>query len=165
MQKLMLFCNKLRRMNSEFELLLSTIQVFCDAPDTTRNIEKYQSERLIDSKHAAGHKRQRTNPHRRHHEVIPIQLVTQCLKTNYAILADSMSGMLCCNTLTANALMPAVSFVDYLKKTHDIPLSVKASIDCPAAVELRKAALESQKGPAAKPQKSAAARKKPSKKP
>jgi hypothetical protein len=57
--------------------------------------------------------------------------------------------------------MPAVSFVDYLKKTHDIPQSVKASIDCPAAVELRNAALESQKGPAAKSQKSAAKPQKP----
>jgi len=161
----MLFCNKLRHMNTEFELLLSTIQAFCDSPDTARNIEKYNGERLLDSKHASTHKRQRTNPHQRHHEVIPIQLVTQCLKTNYAILADSTSGVLCCNTLTANSLMPAVSFVDYLKKTHGIPQSVKASIDCPAAVELRNAALQSQKAPAAKPHKPAAARKKPTKRP
>jgi len=163
-QKLMLFCNKLRHMNTEFELLLSTIQVFCDSSDTTTNIQKYQSECLLDSKHASSHKRRRTNPHKRHHEVIPIQLVTQCLKADYVIVADSMSGILCCNTLTVNALMPCVSFVDYLKKTHDIPQSVKASIDCPAAVELRNAALEAQKKPAAKPQKSAAVRKKPTNK-
>jgi len=76
MRKLMLFSNKLRHMNTEFELLLGTIQMFCDSPNTAANIEKYQNERKLGSASGCGYKRQRTYHHNRQHEVIPIQLVT-----------------------------------------------------------------------------------------
>jgi len=81
---------------------------------------------------------------KRHHQVIPIQLVTAYEGVCYSIVADSVSGLLCCSTLTTSSVITSVSLLDYIKKSPDIPGSVKASIDCHDAVEFRKAALQSQ---------------------
>jgi len=146
MQKMALFCNKMRRMNSEFEALLSLIETFCDSPKTASNIEKYNEDRLHNAtqSQSSGHKRQRLSQKKRHHQVIPIQLVTAYEGVSYSVVADSVSGLLCCSTLTTSAVITAVSLLDYIKKSPDIPASVKASIDCHDAVEYRKAALQAQ---------------------
>jgi len=148
-QKMSQYCTNMRRMNTEFETLLNTIQTFCDSPKTTSNIEKYNSERLLDPSQTSGQKRRRMNYNKKHHEVIPIQLVTTCTGVKYSIIAESVTGILCCNTLVANDLIPSVSLLDYIKKSNDIPESVKKSIDCPAAVEIRNAAIQPRQAPSA----------------
>ena len=149
MQKMGLFCNKMRRMNGEFEALLSVIETFCSSPKTASNIEKYNEDRLHNAtqSQSSGQKRQRLSQKKRHHQVIPIQLVTAYEGVCYSVVADSVSGLLCCSTLTTSSVITSVSLLDYIKKSPDIPGSVKASIDCHDAVEFRKAALQSQQQP------------------
>ena len=138
MQNTMLFCNKLRKMNAEFEDLVGTIDLFCNSPDTARNIQKYNEEQKQVSSQPSGPKRQKIHPHRQKHEVIPIQLVIAYQpRKNCAIEASSISSILFCNALTTSSLIPGVSMVDFIKKSADFPDTVKKSIDCPAAIKLQ----------------------------
>jgi len=141
MQRSMLLCNKLRLMNSEFQVLLSTIDVFCHSPDTARNITTYMKEHAERVSHApVGHKRQRRLQHTRKTEVIPIQLVTgNRARNNCVITASSMSSILVCNEL--RSVLPPVCFVDFIKKSNGCPDSVKESINCVEAREDRNIAI------------------------
>jgi len=141
MQRSMLLYNKLRLMNSEFQVLLSTIDVFCHSPDTARNITAYTKQQAERVSHApVGHKRQRRLQHTRKTEVIPIQLVTGNRgRSNCVITVSSMSSILVCNDL--RSVLPPVCFVDFIKKSNGCPDSVKESINCVEAREDRNIAI------------------------
>ena len=138
MQNTMLFCNKLRKINVEFEDLVGTIDLFCNSPDTARNIEKYNEELRQAQLQPSGPKRHKIHPHRQKHEVIPIQLVIGYQpRKNCAIEASSISSIVFCNALHKAALIPGVSLIDFIKKSADFPEVVKESIDCRAAIQLQ----------------------------
>ena len=133
----MLFCRKLRHMNIEFQELLSTIDIFCNSPDTARNITAYVKDRAERISHSSnGHKRQKRLQQCRKNDVIPIQLVTAYSARNRCLLtAESMSSIIMSNELRNT--MPAVCFLDFIQKSMDCPQSVKDSMQCIEAQEDR----------------------------
>lgn len=149
-QRTMLLCNKLGQMNSEFQVLLSTIDVFCHSADTARNIAAYQRE---SSKHVQGgsarHKRHRTLHHTRKSEVIPIQLVTAYHSRNRCVIsATSTSSILVSNDM--RSVLPNTCFVDFVRSSAGCPESVRKSINCVEAREERNVALGRDASGAAK---------------
>ena len=137
----MLLCKKLAQMNSEFQVLLSTIDVFCHSADTTRNIAAYQKERSERMESTpARHKRPKKMYHMRKSEVIPIQLVTGYhSRNNCVISATSMSSILVSHDM--RSVLPNTCFVDFLKNSAGCPESVRKSINCVEAREDRNVAL------------------------
>jgi hypothetical protein len=140
-QRTMLLCQKLGQMNGEFQVLLSTIDVFCHSADTARNIAAYQRE---SSKHVQGgsarHKRQRKLHHTRKSEVIPIQLVTGYhARNNCIISATSTSSILVSNDM--RGVLPNTCFVDFVRSSAGCPESVRNSMNCVEAREDRNVAL------------------------
>ena len=141
MQRTMLLCNKLGQMNSEFQVLLSTIDVFCHSADTARNIaacQKESSERVENA--PARHKRQNKLHHTRKSEVIPIQLVTGYHSRNVCVIsATSMSSILVSNGM--RCVLPNTCFVDFVRNSAGCPDSVRQSMNCVEAREDRNIAL------------------------
>jgi len=137
----MLFCRKLRHMNAEFQVLLSTVDIFCNSPDTARNITAYITERGERTSHSSiRYKRQKRLPRTRKDEVIPIQLVTGYhSRNNCVVTANSMSSIIMCNEL--RNVLPSVCFLDFIMKSVDCPQSVKDSMKCIEAQEDRNIAL------------------------
>ena len=149
-QRTMLLCQKLGQMNSEFQVLLSTIDVFCHSADTARNIAVYQRE---SSKHVQGgsarHKRHRTLHHTRKSEVIPIQLVTAYHSRNRCVIsATSTTSILVSNEM--RSVLPNTCFVDFVRTSAGCPESVRASMNCVEAREDRNVALGRDASGAAK---------------
>ena len=137
----MLFCRKLRHMNAEFQVLLSTIDIFCNSPDTARNITAFIAGRGERTSHSSiGYKRQKRLQRMRRDEVIPIQLVTGYhSRSTCVVTANSMSSIIMCNEL--RNVLPSVCFLDFIMKSSDCPQSVKDSMKCVEAQEDRNVAL------------------------
>ena len=137
----MLFGRKLGHMNAEFQVLLSTIDVFCNSSDTVRNIATYVQDRGARTSHSSiGYKRQRRLQRASRNEVIPIQLVTGShSRTNCVIRANSMSSIIMCNEL--RSVLPPACFLDFIMQNVDCPQSIKDSMTRAEAKEERDIAL------------------------
>ena len=129
----MQFGSKLKQMNSEFEDLLGTIDVFCNSKDTTRNIKSFYKKRAESHDSAHKRRRKRNESQNKHNEVIPIQLVTDNLPLQHCtITANSMSSILLCNSLHSNSVLATSCFLDFVKNTTDCAANLRLEVEKPA---------------------------------
>jgi len=113
----MLFSKQMRTMNSEFEDLLSTVEIFCNSTNTKKKLDKHAQELKgngTGSKKAGPGKR-RMNPPT--NMAIPIQEVAEYNGHSIVqVCANSISSIVACNQLYSRSLIQSNTFLEFVNE-------------------------------------------------